>query len=298
MPELLADLAASFRRELRAAGKAERTIVLYGQSIRFFSDWLTEQGRRPDTDALTRHAIVGWLEALHDKQSPQTVLTRFKGLRRFVRWAVTEGEIPSDPMVGLEQPSAPAKPVPIIGDDEVVRLFKVTGGTTFTDRRDHAILRVLFDCGLRISECARLRVEDVDLDDHEVLYVIGKGSKPRAVPFGAKTARALDRYLRLRRAHRHAALPGLWLGQRGAFSVDGVEEALKRRGSQAGVADLHAHRFRHGWAHSWLAAGGQERDLMRLAGWTSEAMLDRYGASAAQERARAAHKRLALGDRI
>lgn len=298
MAELLLDLAASFRRELRAAGKAERTIVLYGQSIRFFADWLMEQGRRPDTDALSKHTIIGWLESLRDSRSPQTVLTRFKGLRRFVRWAAAEGEIETDPMAGLEQPNAPAKPVPIVSDEEVARLLKACSGTSFVDRRDQAILRVLFDCGVRISECARLRVEDVDLDDHEVLHVLGKGSRPRAVPFGAKTARALDKYLRARRAHRHATLPALWLGQRGGFTPDGVEEMLKRRAAQAGVTGLHAHRFRHGWAHAWLAAGGQERDLMRLAGWTSEAMLDRYGSSAAQERARAAHKRLGLGDRI
>jgi site-specific recombinase XerD len=296
--ELLTDLAASFRRELRAANKAERTITIYGQAIRFFCDWLEQQGRRPDVDALTKHAVVGWLESLHEKQSPQTVLTRFKGLRRFTRWLVAEGEITVDPLAGLEQPTAPAKLVPILTDDEIGRLLKTCAGSSFVDRRDQAILRVLFDCGLRISECARLRVEDVDLDDHEVLHVIGKGSRPRAVPFGAKTARALDRYIRVRRAHRHADSQGLWLGQRGGLTSDGVSNMLEGRAERAGVANLHAHRFRHSWAHSWLAAGGQERDLMRLAGWTSDAMLSRYGASAAEERARSAHKRLGLGDRL
>ena len=56
--------------------------------------------------------------------------------------------------------------------------------------------------------------------------------------------------------------------------------------------------MRHSFAHAWLHAGGGETDLMRVAGWRSRQMLERYGASAAQERSLSAAKRLALGDRL
>jgi integrase len=112
------------------------------------------------------------------------------------------------------------------------------------------------------------------------------------------TTKALDRYLRARRSHKAADLDWLWLGDRGRFGDSGITQMLRRRGKMAGIEGLHAHQFRHGFAHEWLAAGGQEQDLQRLAGWSSPAMLARYGRSMAEERARDAHKRFGLGDSL
>ena len=79
----------------------------------------------------------------------------------------------------------------------------------------------------------------------------------------------------------------------------GIRQAVRRRGRQAGFAkQLYPHLLRHSFAHAWLHAGGGETDLMRVAGWRSRQMLERYGASAAQERSLTAAKRLALGDRV
>lgn len=299
MVERLDDLAASWRRDLRAADKADRTIELYGQSVRFFTDWLVAHGRPATVDQLTKHAVASWLGDMRDEgRAGGTLSTRYRGLKRFCRWLVAEGELPADPMAALEKPKGAAKPVDVLTDGDIERLFKVTSGQDFDSRRDHAILRVLFDCGVRISELAGLSVDDVDLSDHDVLHIVGKGRKPRAVPFGAKTGRALDRYRRVRGAHKHADDPRFFLSQRGGMSRDGIDDMLRRRATQAGVENLHAHRFRHTAAHRWLAAGGQERDLMRLMGWSSDAMLSHYGSSAADERAHEAFRRMRLGDRL
>ena len=78
----------------------------------------------------------------------------------------------------------------------------------------------------------------------------------------------------------------------------GVYQTVDERSRLAGIEHLHPHRFRHTFAHQWLDEGGQKVDLMHLAGWQSRLMLQKYGASAADERAREAHKRLGSGDRL
>lgn len=290
-------LGASFARALKADGKAERTRVLYLQSIRYYSQWLEANGHTPTLDNLTRDLLRGWFGELNETRRPATVATRFRGMRRFCGWLVAEDELDTNPMRGLSQPTMPAEPVPVITDTELTALLKACQGKDFAEVRDMAVMRLLLDCGLRASELTGLRMQDVDLDD-ETVIVKGKGSKVRAAYLSSRTAAALDKYQRKRPGHRWAHLDAFFLTQRGGMTPDGLRERVKARGAAAGIENLHPHRFRHTFAHDFLYSGGQERDLKRLAGWTSDSMLERYGASAADARAKAAAHRMRRGDRI
>jgi integrase len=202
-------------------------------------------------------------------------------------------------MAKMRPPVVPERPVPVLGEDQARALLKACAGSGFVPRRDTAIVRLFLDTGMRLSELAKLRVDDVDLGD-DVAIVTGKGRRPRACPFGSRTAQALDRYLRARSRHPHAGLPALWLGAKGraAMTDNGIAQMIRKRGRDAGIEGLHPHMLRHTFAHAWLAEGGNEGDLMRLAGWKSRQMLNRYGASAADQRAREAHRHHGLGDRL
>lgn len=293
----LDDLHRSFARHMRAEGLAERSVEIYGQAIDFFSRWLADQGRPATLDELTRSAIREWLAQLADVREASTVKTRYRGLFRFCGWLVDEGEIDENPMKTLSPPQPKPKPVPVLSDDDLAALLKACSGKTFENRRDEAMIRLLLDCGVRVSELCGMTVEGTDLDQGMAL-VRGKGSKIRPVYFGARTARAVDRYLRLRSTHRWAHLDALLLSQRGALTPDGVRDRMDVLAGAAGLGHIHPHQFRHTFAHDFLVNGGQERDLKRLAGWSSDAMLERYGASAADARAKAAAQRMKRGDRV
>ncbi len=293
----------SWLRNARARQLSTNTIRIYGGFADVFISYLAAlpaDERPDDVEELTRAHVEGFLAGRGERgDAPSYVHQHWRNLRAWLNYLVADEELGRSPLTGMEEPVVPAKAIPVVVDEQITKLFAVCRGRGFAEVRDTAIIRMLFSTGGRRAEVGNLMVDDVDLDNDEI-HVLGKGRKDRRIPFGARTGQALDKYLRARARQRHAALPNLWLAasSRGALSPSGIGQMVERRAAQAGIDHITPHFFRHKLAHEWQARDGNERDLKRIMGWSSDAMLERYAASAADDRARAAHRRMRLDDRI
>lgn len=232
--------------------------------------------------------------------SPAGVRKDHRQLRVFFGWLVEIDELDASPLQSIKAPKVVDKLIDVIPDDDARKLLDACKGRDFTARRDTAIIRLLLDTGIRRDELVTITLDKLDTADQSAV-VTGKGSKTRTVTYGAKTANAIDAYLRARSRHADRRQARLWLAhpdRRGVLLGDGVTQMLTRRAREAGVTNIHPHRFRHTAADRRLAAGMTEGDAMRFFGWESRSMLDRYGRSAAGRRAVAASRKYSPADEI
>ncbi len=299
----LMGLLPSWELALDAANKSPNTIVSYLDSVRRLDAWLVKHDQAP-----TPAGIRGFLAAERDRTSAYSAQKHYRNLSVFFGWLVAEGELDANPMTHVAKPQVSEVAKPFFTDAEIAALLRVTRGQDFVARRDHALIRILVDTGVRVSGLANLRFDPADESATDVflsqkrLRVRLKGGNETYIPVGKRTAEAIDRYLRSRARNPHASSPWLWLGTVGHnvshFGDSGIRAMLERRGRQAGIQDCHPHRFRHTFADKWLELGGNVDDLMAVAGWRSVAMPLRYAKGRGIARAAVAHARLSPGDRF
>ena len=133
-------------------------------------------------------------------RSPATASVFLAAFKRFFKWMLAEGERRDDPSERIKQPKVPMKKTETLSRADIKALLAACQrDKTKRGFRDTAVLLVLLDTGLRANELCAARIADLDLNGR-ALAVIGKGSRPRTVGLSARTAVAIDRYLRKARA--------------------------------------------------------------------------------------------------
>lgn len=286
-----------FSDHLESVNAAPMTISTYRLAVEQLGIFLRASGFPLDPTVVEREHLVEWMRYLQRTKeaggqgiSAQTALQRYRSVSRLFAFLVSQGDLSESPMAKMTPPRVPEKLVPVVPDDSLKRLFKACGGPGFEARRDKAIISLFLDTGVRIAEMASIGMAELDLVEREVT-VMGKGRRGRVLRFVKETRSDIQRYLLERSRHPRADEDALWVGKRGRLTKGGIYQMVQRRCQDAEIPAIHPHQFRHTFAHLYLKAGGNEGDLMRVTGWKSRQMVDRYGASVAADRAAEAHDR-------
>ncbi|GAA1098904.1 tyrosine-type recombinase/integrase [Nocardiopsis exhalans] len=291
----LESLIADYLDSLSLRDVSEHTVRAYRQTLRKLSRFVGDV----DPSELTHRHMSRFLAAERAAGAAlSSVQRRYVDLGSFCKWLLAEEEITRNPMDKVDRPRTEEVPVPLVDPATIHALLRHEWSTRFLTMRNRAIITVLLDTGVRVSELLGMNLADFSPAHNRITVRGAKRSGERVVSLGKHASAALRRYLRARARFPQADNPALWLGSNGRLSAQAVRLMLSEGCKRVGVPHVFPHQLRHQFAHEFRFAGGNDGDLMYLAGWTSTAMLRRYGASGAAVRAAQAHAKYSPGDQL
>ncbi len=265
-------------------GRSRATIDAYRRDIQRLVQW-AERGELPLT-SISESDLEAYCNGLRRQRRTETTISRsVASIRGWFAFLVDEGHLsvnPSTRLRGGRRGRTLPKP---LAEELVIRLLESIPTVTALDRRDRALLELLYDTGARVSEVVGIALEDLDFDEGLILLT-GKGAKQRLVPMGGQLTRALKEYLD---AGGRSSLVGtkkiarLFLNARGgSLSRQGIDLVIDKRALEAGIDRCHvsAHVFRHSCATHMLAHGADIRVVQELLGHASISTTQVYTAVA------------------
>lgn len=268
-------------------GLAAHTIEAYRRDLQRYAMTLAAAGRAQIGDVTTADVAeyVAQLREGDGKHQPLAAssagraVVAVRGLHAF---ALGEGLAGSDPARAVRPPVPPRRLPRAISIPDVERLLQIAGDSP-AQRRDRALLELLYGTGARISEAVGLDIEDLDLSGQRgpdpataTVRLAGKGGRTRIVPVGSYARSALDAYLvQARPALAASARSGqrsraVFLNARGGrLTRQGAWGALRAAAARAGLAEISPHMLRHSFATHLLDGGADVRVVQELLGHAS-----------------------------
>jgi integrase/recombinase XerD len=220
---------------------------------------------------------------------------RLVAVRGFHRWLAAERRAAQDPAAEIDLPKLWDRTPGYLTYEEMEKLLAPPETDEPFDLRDQAVIELLYGCGLRASEAARLRLADVSFDDR-VLRVLGKGGKERIVPFGSRAETALRAWLDVGRPRvafdASKAAGAVFVGPRGRPTRrEDVWRIVKKRAAAAGIRKtLYPHMLRHSFATHLLWGGADLRVVQAMLGHASLSTTQIY-TRVEEERLRESHSK-------
>jgi site-specific recombinase XerD len=263
----------------KAEGKSPKTISWYSEMLNDFARFLESKGYQAVLSEFDIQVVREFI--VHEQErglSPFSVQGKVRALKAFSSWLFAESYFGDNLLGNFKLPRVPMNLIEPLTNVEIDQLVACQNPLTAIGCRDIAILVVMLDTGIRLSELSGVRFEDAHIEEG-YLKVMGKGHKERVVPIGASAQKVLWRYIiHFRPEPMVRPEDYLFLTLNGKpLHANAVKLLIKRWGKRAGVTRLHAHLCRHTFATNYLIHNcGDVFRLQQILGHTSLEMVRRY----------------------
>jgi integrase/recombinase XerC len=247
-------------------GLSPRTLAAYRRDL---DRAARELGRAGITapELAGEHDIRRVIASLHRQGLGARSLQRLlSALRSFFRWLMKEDHAAHNPAAAVKAPKAGRKLPGTLDADAVARLLDIRDDSPLA-LRDKAIMELFYSSGLRLSELAGLRWDQLD-PSSGLVTVTGKGNKTRMVPVGSYAARALAAWRKVRGNFAGFEEPHVFVSQRGKpISTRTIQERVRYWARRQGLPQkVHPHLLRHSFASHMLESSGDLRAVQELLG--------------------------------
>jgi site-specific recombinase XerD len=311
-------LVKGFILTLHTDCKSPRTVEYYESNLRRFL-WYAEQQEWPDDVRLitewhireflaytggegNRWGISGnGSESSRQRASYSTVHHYYSVLRAFFNWCVREGFLSESPLAKIKLKNPPMNVVQPFSNHDVMKMIEICdydykNNAQLLGSRNKAIILMFLDTGLRASELANVKLDEID-SERGWIKVKGKGAKERVVRIGATAQKALWRYLVYREKNKWESL---WITEEGRpMTVAGIQTTVMRLRQRAGLtAKGNCHRFRHTFALHFLRKDRNPFNLQYLLGHSDLRMVRHYVSTLGMEDALKAHETASPADSL
>lgn len=250
-------------------GLSDNTRTAYSADLQSFSRFLITDNIR-SFNAVGRKHVLDYLIAEKERGlSVNSISRRLVAIKIFFSYLQREGMLARNVTEPMDSPRLWKVLPGTLSLKEVERLLEAPVGNDRFSLRDKALLELLYATGLRVSEAAELKLDDIHFDSG-YLRCLGKGNKVRVVPFGGKAKEHLQRYIAEARtmfgqdtSNRH-----LFLTYRGKkFTRKGIWKLIKNYAKRAGIKKpVSPHTMRHSFASHLLANGAPLRVIQEMLG--------------------------------
>jgi len=293
LPPWVYPLLEDYKLSLEVLNRSLKTIQDYLANLqRYFESLFLMNLLKPIAE-LGRSELRSYIKHLQNSQrwpnrpelgdkgtlSPVSIQVHIRAIKAFWSWLEREGYVEKNALAKFPLPKAPIKLMGILSAQQISLLLSCIDRSTLSGDRNHLIILMLYDLGLRITELLNIKVGDLDFAGGYVT-IMGKGQKQRSIPISKISLREILRYISKYHPDQNPDKSARLFELNGhkPISSNGVQQMLHRLRDAAGLEDIRVspHVFRHSFATQFIANGGNAFVLQRILGHSSINMTLRY----------------------